>query len=299
MNGKGKQLIIQEVGPRDGLQNEAVFVPTSEKVAFVDQLSACGFKKIEVTSFTSPRAIPALKDAAEVMQQIRRYPGVTYCALVPNVKGTERALEAQTDEVNFVMSASHSHNLENLGMTREDSLKQLADIIRALEGTDCQLSVSLSTVFGCAMEGPVASAEVERLVEQLVQLGVQQISLCDTAGMAHPAQVAALGRLFLQTWPEIAFTMHFHDTRGMGLANVLAALQVGVRRFDASVGGLGGCPYSPGASGNICTEDLVHMLNLMGYDTGIDLEPLLQVARSLPELIDRQPPGYLIKAGPV
>lgn len=294
-----KLFYIHEVGPRDGLQNEERFVETAQKVEFINSLSECGFRKIEVTSFTSPRAIPALSDAARVMEQINRHPGVIYCALVPNVKGVERALDVKTDEVNFVFSVSATHNFKNLSMSRDQSLAELKKIINALKGTDCGLSVSLSTVFGCAMEGLVPIDEVIRLVGEVVQLGVRQVSLCDTAGMADPAQVAHIGRLFLQDYPGVDFTMHFHNTRGMGLANVLAAAQVGITRFDASVGGLGGCPYSPGASGNICTEDLVHMLQLMGYETNVDLGRLLQICKALPDLIEREIPSYLAKAGPV
>ncbi|MDA8456427.1 hydroxymethylglutaryl-CoA lyase [Acidovorax sp. GBBC 3334] len=296
-HGAGRRIHLQEVGTRDGLQMERAFVPTEDKIALVDALSATGLSKIEVTAFVSPTAIPALRDAEVVMREIARRPGVVYTALVPNVRGAERAIEARTDELNLVMSASETHNLVNLRMAREQSFASLAQVVATAQGADVAVNVSLSCVFGCPMEGDVAEAEVFGLVQRFADLGVGGITLCDTTGMAHPAQVAALVAAARARWPGMGFTLHFHNTRGMGLANVLAAIGAGADRFDASLGGLGGCPYAPGASGNVCSEDVVHALELMGYDTGVDLAALLEAARRLPALIGHDTPSQIAKAG--
>ena len=298
MAGSAKRLFIQEVGPRDGFQIEARFIPTAEKITLIDALSLCGLAKIEVTSFTSPKAIPALADADEVMRGLRRQPGVVYTALVPNLRGAERAIAAGTDELNLVMSASETHNLLNLRMTREQSVARLLEVVALAKPAGVALNVSLSTSFGCPMEGEVPEAVVLGFAERFLASGVAGITLCDTTGMAHPAQVAALCRTFLARFPEAILTLHLHNTRGMGLANALAAVEAGVDRFDASLGGLGGCPYAPGATGNVCTEDLVHMLQAQGYSVGVDLARLLAAARSLPALLGHDVPGQVLHAGP-
>lgn len=292
-----KRLYIQEVATRDGFQIEPNFVATEDKIALVNRLSRTGLAKIEVTSFTSPKAIPNLRDAEEVMRSIERVAGVEYTVLVPNVKGCERALSCQVDEINLVMSASDTHGLANLRMTPEQSLAQFREIIEVARGSKVFINASLSTTFGCPFEGTVAETRVFELIQRLTDIGVQGITLCDTTGMADPAQVERISREALQRWPQTVFTLHFHNTRGMGLANAIAALSAGVDRFDASLGGLGGCPYAPGASGNICTEDLVHMFQRMGFDTGVDLDALLQAAASLPELLGHDVPGAILKAG--
>ncbi|MGX5219348.1 hydroxymethylglutaryl-CoA lyase [Pseudomonas segetis] len=292
-----KRLYIQEVATRDGFQIEPNFVATEDKIALVNRLSRTGLAKIEVTSFTSPKAIPNLRDAEEVMRSIDRVAGVEYTVLVPNVKGCERALSCQVDEINLVMSASDTHGLANLRMTPEQSLAQFREIIEVARGSKVFINASLSTTFGCPFEGAVAETRVHELIQRLTDIGVQGITLCDTTGMADPAQVERISREALQRWPQTVFTLHFHNTRGMGLANAIAALNAGVDRFDASLGGLGGCPYAPGASGNICTEDLVHMFQRMGFDTGVDLDALLQAAATLPELLGHDVPGAILKAG--
>ncbi|AVS88063.1 hydroxymethylglutaryl-CoA lyase [Paracidovorax avenae] len=296
-HGAGRRIHMQEVGTRDGLQMEQAFVPTEDKIALVDALSDAGVAKIEVTAFVSPTAIPALRDAEIVMREIVRRPGVAYAALVPNVRGAERAIEARTDELNLVMSASETHNLANLRMTRAQSFASLAQVVATVQGAGVAVNVSLSCVFGCPMEGDVAESDVFGWVQRFADLGVGGITLCDTTGMAYPAQVAALVAAARARWPGVVFTLHFHNTRGMGLANVLAAIDAGADRFDASLGGLGGCPYAPGASGNVCSEEVVHALELMGYDTGVDLPALLAAARRLPALIGHDIPGQLAKAG--
>lgn len=292
-----KRLYIQEVATRDGFQIEPEFVPTESKIALIDQLSRAGLAKIEVTSFTSPKAIPNLRDAEDVMRGISRVAGVEYTVLVPNVRGCERALACQVDEINLVMSASDTHGLANLRMTPAQSLVQFREIIEVSRGSGVFINASLSTAFGCPFEGEVAESRVYDLVQRLLDIGVQGITLCDTTGMADPAQVNWICCEVLQRWPEAVFTAHFHNTRGMGLANALAALNAGINRFDASLGGLGGCPYAPGASGNICTEDLVHMFQRMCLNTGVDLDALLNTAASLPELLGHDVPGAILKAG--
>lgn len=287
---------FNEVVTRDGFQNEAAFVPTDAKVALIDELSACGFAKVEVTSFTSARAIPMLRDADEVMGRIRRVPGVEYTVLVPNLRGAERALASRADEFNLVMSTSETHNLANLRMSREKSFAGLREVIALAQGR-AAVNVSLSTCFGCPMEGEVPQDEVLRWAERFAALGVRGLTICDTTGMAHPAQVTRMARALRSRFGGLQLTLHFHNTRGMGLANLLAAVQEGIARFDGSLGGLGGCPYAPGATGNICSEDAVHMLQAMGYDTGIDLPRLLAAARRLPEVVGHEVPGQVAKAG--
>jgi len=287
---------FNEVVTRDGFQNEPTFVPTDAKVALIDELSACGYAKIEVTSFTSAKAIPMLRDAEEVMGRIRRVPGVETTVLVPNVRGAERALESRTDELNLVMSTSETHNLANLRMPRERSFAALREVIRMAAGR-VPVNVSLSACFGCPMEGDVPQEEVLRWARRFADLGVRGLTICDTTGMAHPAQVSRMTKLLRERFGGLQLTLHFHNTRGMGLANVLASVQEGIDRFDGSLGGLGGCPYAPGATGNISSEDAIHMLHAMGFETGIDLTRLLAVARRLPEVVGHDVPGQVAKAG--
>ena len=291
-----QRIHFNEVVTRDGFQIEPAFVPTDDKVALIDALSACGYAKIEVTSFTSAKAIPMLRDAEAVMGRIRRAPGVEYTVLVPNVRGAERALECRADELNLVMSTSETHNLANLRMPREKSFTGLSDVI-ALAAGKVPVNVSLSTSFGCPMEGDVPLDEVLRWADRFAAQGVRGLTICDTTGMAHPAQVARMAQALRARFDSLQLTFHFHNTRGMGLANLLAAVQAGIDRFDGSLGGLGGCPYAPGASGNISSEDAVHMLQAMGYDTGIDLDRLLAVARRLPQVVGHDVPGQVAKAG--
>ncbi|SDH93433.1 hydroxymethylglutaryl-CoA lyase [Pseudomonas abietaniphila] len=292
-----KRLFMQEVATRDGFQNEKTFIETDDKIALIDALSECGYAKIEVTSFTSPKAIPALRDAEAVMAGITRRPGVEYTVLVPNVRGAERALGCGIDEANLVMSVSEPHNRSNLRMTREQSFAQLTDVIGVIGQGPVAVNVSLSTVFGCPMQGEMSADEVLAWIDRFAALGVRGVTLCDTTGMAYPSQVQALSRQVRERFPHLQLTLHFHNTRGMALANTLGALQAGVDRFDASLGGLGGCPYAPGASGNVCMEDLVHMLDLMGYQTGMDLERVLAASARLPGLIGHDTPGQVLKAG--
>jgi len=291
------KLIVQEVAPRDGLQIEPTWVDTPDKIALINGLSTCGFTRIEGGSFVSPKAIPALRDGEAVFQRIERHPGVIYVALVPNLKGAERALSAGANELNLVMSASQTHNRANMRMSCESSLAAFADIVRHVEGSPVLLNATVATAFGCPFEGRIDEDHVIGIVDTYREMGIEGITLADTTGMANPRQVARLVARVLERLPAAALTLHFHNTRGLGLANVLAAYEAGARRFDAALGGLGGCPFAPGASGNICTEDLVNMCDEMGIPTGIDLEKLLVLSRALPALLGHDVPGQLAKAG--
>lgn len=289
------RLVVQEVAPRDGLQIEPTWVPTDDKIVLIDALSLAGFSRIEAGSFVSPKAIPALRDGHEVFTRIRRQPGVIYVALIPNVKGAQRAVEAGADELNLVMSASQSHNLANMRMSCGQSLAGFAEIATLVDGVS--LNGTVATAFGCPFEGAVEEDRVVAIADRYLELGVGGITLADTTGMANPRQVARLVRRVLDRLPAAALTLHFHNTRGLGLANVLAAYEAGARRFDAALGGLGGCPFAPGASGNICTEDLVNMCEEMGIPTGIDLDRLIFLSRGLPALLGHDIPGQVAKAG--
>ena len=295
--GNGTRLFINEVATRDGFQMESRFIPTDDKVALVDRLSALGYAKIEVTSFTSAQAIPALRDGEEVMHRIARRPGVVYTALVPNMRGAERALESRTDEFNIVMSVSETHNLANLRMTREQSFAQLTEVVALAQCGGVPVNVSLSCVFGCPMEGEVPLATVLAWIDRFAALQVRGITLCDTTGMAYPTQVQAVCEAAQARHAALEWTAHFHNTRGMGLVNTVAAVEAGIRRLDMSLGGIGGCPYAPGATGNVATEDVVHMLQCMGYDTGMDLRGLIDAAAQLASLVQHELSSQVSRAG--
>jgi hydroxymethylglutaryl-CoA lyase len=288
---------IQDVAPRDGLQIEPRQIATHEKIELINALSHAGVPKIETTSFVSPRAVPSMADAEAVLTGIDRVPGVEYAALVPNARGAERALACELDELNLVMSASRTHSQANLRMAPEDSLSEFAKIAAVVRDR-VPLNVSISTAFGCPFEGRIAAADVFSLLDRIAALGMERVTLCDTTGVANPAQVFSMSQSVRQRWPSLRLTLHFHDTRGMGLANVLAGIAAGVDRFDASLAGLGGCPFAPGASGNVCSEDVVHMLHEMGFTTGIDLAALLRQAQAMPALVSHDVAGQVAKAGP-
>lgn len=292
-----ERLIVQEVAPRDGLQIEPSWVATADKIALIDGLSALGFARIEAGSFVSPKAVPMLRDGEAVFQGIARRPEVTYVALVPNLRGAQRALAAGADELNLVLSASQTHNQVNMRMSCEQSLASFAEVVQLAKGQAVSLNGTVATTFGCPFEGRIDEGWVFELVQRYLALGMTGITLADTTGMANPRQVARIVRQVLELIPASALTLHFHNTRGLGLCNVLAAFEVGARRFDAALGGLGGCPFAPGASGNICTEDLVNLCMEIGVETGIDLERLIALSRTLPALLGHDTPGQLAKAG--
>jgi hydroxymethylglutaryl-CoA lyase len=293
-----ERVTICEVGTRDGFQIEPDFIPTAQKVEVVDRLTDAGLSRIEVTSFVHPKAVPQLRDAEAVMAAIRRRPGTRYAALVPNDKGASRAVDAGVDALHTVLSASESHNLANVNMTIAGSMEKLRAVARIATRAGVPLQCGVSTSFGCPFEGEVPVDHLEGVVARLVDLGARGIGLADTTGMANPRQVATVLERLIPRFPAIEWTLHTHDTRAMAIPNVLAAMQLGVTHFDASIGGLGGCPFAPGASGNVCTEDLVHCLHAMGVATGIDLDRLVAVSRRVQEIVGRPLPGQIVKAGP-
>lgn len=293
---EAERVFINDVCLRDGLQIESCFVPTQAKIGLSNALSLSGLAKIELTSFTSPKAIPALADAEDVALGITRNPDVTYIGLIPNLRGFQRAAKVRMEEMNFVLSASQSHNMANLRMRTEDSIAQLKNICLTDTGT-AAITLSISTAWGCPFEGVISAQRVIDIAHACKDLGLSGITLCDTTGVANPKAVYQLFNNVIDEFPEIPFTAHFHNTRGMALANALAAYEAGVRRFDASLGGLGGCPFAPGASGNACTEDLVHQFENIGIHTGVDLDALLRISHTLPAIVGHDTPSYVRKAG--
>jgi hydroxymethylglutaryl-CoA lyase len=288
---------ICEVGPRDGLQNEDP-VPVADRVRLIDALSRTGLKRIEAASFVSPKALPPMAGAGDVMAQIERVPGVVYRALVPNEKGAELAIAARADELEVVVSASETHNQKNVKRTVDESLDGAERLIGMAHDAGLPVDGIVSTAFGCPYEGDVEEARVAATAAQLLEHGADSVSFGDTTGMATPVRVdALLDALDRLGVDRSLIGLHFHNTRGTGLANVLTALERGVRRFDASVGGLGGCPYAPGATGNVVTEDLVHMLDDMGVQTGVDLEALVACAHQAQDLVGRELPGQVMRSG--
>ena len=288
---------VRDVGPRDGLQNEAA-VSVDARVRLIDALSGTGLRSIEAVSFVSAQAIPPMAGAEDVMARIDRRPGVTYSALVPNVKGAERAVDARADEIELVVSASETHNRKNVRRSVAESLVAARDVVEVGHGAGIAVEAIVSTAFGCPYEGDVAPERVGQIAGHLLDAGADRLSFGDTTGMATPRRVDdLLDALEHAGIASARVGLHFHNTRGTALANAVAALERGVTRFDASIGGLGGCPYAPGASGNAVTEDLVHMLHDMNIDTGIDLEALLGCARLAQELVGRELPSALLHAG--
>ncbi|NJC68796.1 hydroxymethylglutaryl-CoA lyase [Planosporangium thailandense] len=288
---------IREVGPRDGLQNEDP-VPTEAKVRLLDALTATGVGRIEAVSFVHPKAIPQMADADEVWKAASKNPQVRYSALVPNSRGAQRALDAGFTEIEVVVSASDTHNRRNLNRSTDESLDDIAALIDLLHNAGARAEVIVATSFGCPYEGDVDPARVASIIDRVVADGADRVAFGDTTGMATPPRVVAVVSRVRERHPDLPILLHFHNTRGTALANVYAALQLGVTEFDASVGGLGGCPYAPGASGNVATEEVVHMLHDMGIETGVDLAALLDAARLAQEIVGRELPSGVLRAGP-
>ncbi len=291
------RISLREVGPRDGLQNEDP-VPTAAKVELIDALSRTGVGRIEAVSFVHPKAIPQMADAAEVWEKVQRAGDVRYSALVPNLRGAERALAAGFAELEVVVSASDTHNRKNINRSTDESLDDIAKIIDLAHGNGATCQVIVSTAWGCPYEGDVPVERVVSVASRAVRDGADSASFGDTTGMATPTRVTRLVGDFRMANPETSLNLHFHNTRGTGLANVLAALQLGVSDFDASVGGLGGCPYAPGATGNIASEELVHMVEDMGVATGVDLDALVDVAAAAERMVGHTLPSQVLRAGP-
>lgn len=289
---------VREVGPRDGLQNEDP-VPVGDRIRLVDDLSRTGLAHIEVGAFVHPDAVPAMAGSDEVFARIERAEGVRYTALVPNARGAQLALEAAADALEVVVSASETHNRKNVNRSIDESVAEIATLSEAARAAGVPVEAVISTSYGCPYEGDVDPARVAALAARLADdCGVESICLGDTTGMATPRRVdEVFDALATEEIAAADVRLHFHDTRGSGLANAFAALTRGARKFDASVGGLGGCPYAPGASGNIATEDLVHMLHDMGVATGVDLEALIACALLAEEIVGRKLPGQVMRAG--
>ena len=289
---------VTEVGLRDGLQIEKRILSTDEKLALAYALIDAGHTSLEVTSFVSPTRVPQLADAAELLAALRHARGVEFKALVPNIRGTERAIAAEADVLVFVLSATDAHGARNLNRSSHESLAELRQIVRMASAARVRIDISLSVAFGCPFEGDVTVEKVVDLASRIQQLGISRITFCDTTGMATPRQVQALAEALRDELPELDPAFHFHNTRGLGLVGVLVALQEGIVRFESSIGGLGGCPFAPNAAGNVCTEDMAHMLHEMGIETGLDLTRLIEAARLAEQLVGRTLDGQVMKAGP-
>jgi len=293
-----RKVTVTEVGPRDGFQIERDFIPTATKTLLINQLVDAGLPIIEFSSFVSPRAVPQLADAAEVLAGLDRSRGTKFAALVPNATGAERAAAAGVDEIRVFVSASETHNQKNVNRSVEESLKGFEEVMRIANGVGVPVEGAIATAFGCPFEGEVPVEQVGYIASRFRDLGMTGVGLGDTTGMATPPLVAERCRHLKEHVPELPIALHFHNTRGIGLVNVMAGLAEGIDIYEASFAGLGGCPFAAGATGNICTEDLVYMLHEMGIETGIDLDKLCAAARHAEEVIGRSLPGQVMKAGP-
>ena len=299
MSTQAKNFVtVTEVGTRDGFQAEPEFIATADKVATINGLIDAGVRSIEATSFVSPRALPQLADAAEVLAQVHRNPNVRLAVLVPNARGAERAAAAKADMMVGFISASESHCKTNLNKSIDQAIADCAEVVPNARQWDIKLRGAVATAFGCPFEGEVSLDNILKIVGSYDAHGIRNITFGDTTGMATPPVVTRVVDAVRNKYPEMEIALHFHNTRGVGLANVMNGLQLGVREFESSIAGLGGCPFAPGATGNICTEDLVYLLEECGYETGIDLEKLIDVAKQVEQMMGRQLPGQMMKAGP-
>ncbi|WP_144110256.1 hydroxymethylglutaryl-CoA lyase [Paraburkholderia sp. BCC1886] len=295
---------VTEVGTRDGLQIESTYIPAARKIEMIDRMIAAGMTSIEVTSFVSPKAVPQLQDAEEVLAGITRRPDTRLSALVPNLRAAQRAMRTSVDAAVLLCSASNTHNHKNLNRTVDESLAGLPEIAACLsESVDGRapkmLIGAIATTFGCPFEGDIAVDDVLKIARAYVAAGVTEITLSDTTGMATPLNIRSMVRSMRDAVPpQVELALHLHNTRGIGLANVIVGLEEGIRRFDSSVGGLGGCPFAPGATGNICTEDLLFLLDESGFDTGVDLEAAIAVAHEMEASLGKRLVGQVMRAGP-
>ena len=297
-----QRIHINDVAVRDGFQIERNQIATETKIALIDALAETGIAKIETTSFVHPKLVPNMADAVEVLANIRRVAGVTYSVLVPNLKGMERAIHThhtvgKIDEINVVMSASETHNRANVNRTCEESFADFAIMVKLAKDAGIRINGTVSTSFGCPFEGFVSTLRVLEFARRYAALGFDGVTLADTTGMANPAQVERLAAEAVSQLQNITLTLHFHNTRGMGLANVVAGIRGGITHYDGSLAGLGGCPFAPGATGNICTEDMVNMLEDMDYDTGVNLDKLLAAAVKMPAIVGHEVTGQVMRAG--
>ncbi|HQZ16949.1 MAG TPA: hydroxymethylglutaryl-CoA lyase [Vicinamibacteria bacterium] len=292
-----QSVTIAEVGPRDGFQMEKAFIPTDLKVRVIDLLAEAGLRSIEATSFVNPKVIPQMADAAEVMSRVARRRGTTYKVLVPNLKGAQRAIEAKADALELVIVASESYNRKNVGMSVDQSIAACGEIARVASARSVPLEVVIGTSFGCPLEGPVPEAQVERIARAAAAFGISRLSLADSIGSGNPAQVTRLVTRIKGALPAMPLSLHLHNTRGLGLANAVAGFHAGIDTFDAGLGGLGGCPIFPGATGNVATEDMVNLFEEMGISTGIDLNKVREASRLVQQFLDRPLPSYILRVG--
>lgn len=288
---------IVDVGPRDGFQAEQAFIPTARKIRVIDAISDAGVRKIETTAFVHPKAVPQMADAREVLRGIRRVAGVSYTVLVPNTKGAELALEEDIDGIRLVVCASETFNQRNVRMSIEESLRDCESIARMGSEQSTPVEVAIGVSFGCPFEGPTPEDRVVELARTFAGMGIREISIADTVGMANPSQVSRLMTRLQEQLGDADFSLHIHNTRGLGFANVLAGLQAGIDTYDASIGGLGGCPVTPAATGNIPTEDLVNMCDEMEIETGVDIEGVMQASRLVQDFLKRRLPSHVLLAG--
>jgi hydroxymethylglutaryl-CoA lyase len=291
-----KHVTLTEVGPRDGLQNEKGKVPTADKIAFVEALADAGFTRIETSSFVSPKWVPQMGDAAEIFQKLKKKPEVKYIALVPNEKGMDAALQSDVKDIAVFTAASETFNQKNINRSIEESLQNIHELLRRSKENNIWVRGYISTSFGCPYEGKIDPQEVLKIALRLIEEDVDELSIGDTIGVATPHQVQELVALLLKDIPQEKIALHFHDTRGTALANVLAGMQMGITKFDSSAGGLGGCPYAPGASGNLATEDLLYMLEGMGIATGVDLEKVIAASQKIARVLSRALPSKYLQA---
>jgi hydroxymethylglutaryl-CoA lyase len=292
-----KRVTIVEVGPRDGFQNETQFIPSDRKIEIINALARSGLRVIQATSFVHPKAVPNLADAEEVMKRIDRAPGVLYTVLAPNAKGVQRALAFKPAKINLMMSVSESHNRANGNRTIEESLRDFEALVPMILEARVKPVGGMACTFGCPFEGKISIAQIERVVDRYIAMGIKEAGLSDTIGSANPKLVYDVACRMLDRYPQLEWHTHFHNTRDLALANILAAMQAGITEFDSAIGGLGGCPYAPNASGNISTEDLVNMMNEMGVETGIDLDTLLAVSEMVKKVIPHPLNSAISQAG--
>lgn len=290
-------VILTEVCPRDGFQSISEWIPTETKVDIINRLIDCGFKQLEVTSFVHPKAIPQLRDSDDVLQQIKRVDGVKLRALVPNVRGLERAIAARVDKVKLMLSATDSHSISNANCTTIEALEKYEPLIARANESGMGVSGSISVAFGCPFEGDVPVERLTMICARYEVFGITQISLADTTGMANPAKIKRNVRALREQFPNITFSLHLHNTRGMAFANAVAGYEEGIIDFDSSTGGIGGCPYAPGASGNIATEDLLHGFQEMGIETNLSIDTVLDAAKYIQQLLPNAVDSFLLKAG--
>lgn len=292
-----EKVTICEVGLRDGLQNECKIIKTEEKIELLERISEAGFKIIEVGSFVSPKAVPQMADTDEIYKRARLNSNIEYRALIANKKGVERAIESGCKKVKLNVSASRAHNLANLNMTPEQSVEGFREVVDIAEKNGIEVSGSISMPFGSPWESEIKLEEVDSIVQAYLNNGIDEISLSDAAGVAYPTQVYEISKFMKEKYPNVSWTLHFHNTRGLAIGNILAGMQAGIEKYDSAFAGLGGCPFVPGAAGNISTEDVIHMMDLMGVYTGVDIDKVIEIGHRVEKLFESQGGSYILKAG--